>query len=360
MRTQQSDDVLFAPYSLGNLVLKNRIVMAPMTRNRATGNLVSSLQARYYAARAEAGLIVTEATAPSPDALGYPRIPALFTDAHVSAWREVTRAVHDRGGTLFVQLMHVGRVAHPDNQPPGARILAPSSVAAPGAMHTDRQGPQPLPTPVVMEEADIVRVIEEHARASELAMDAGFDGVELHGANGFLIDQFLNSVSNQRTDAWGGPPENRARFGIEVARALTRRIGPERVGVRLSPGNTYNGMALDPDRDAVFERLAAAFDQMGLLYVHLVDFGSFGLPGLEPGLRDRIRTLYRGTLILSGGFDHDRARAYLQSGRCDLIAFGRPFIANPGLVSLLKSGAPLRDADPGTFYSAGPEGYVDP
>ncbi|MGE0355786.1 MAG: alkene reductase [Burkholderiales bacterium] len=350
---------LFTPISLGGLELANRIVMAPMTRSRAVGNVPNALMARYYADRAEAGLIITEGVAPSPDGLGYARIPGIFSNAQVAGWKRVTDGVHRAGGRIFVQLMHTGRVGHPENLPAGARILAPSAIAAPGQMWTDAQGMQPHPVPVEMQEADIARAIGEFAQAARNAIEAGFDGVELHGANGYLIDQFLNTASNTRSDRWGGSIENRIRFALEVARATAAAIGANRLGIRISPHGVFNGQASDPEMDAMYLRLVAGLDALGLAYVHVVDHSSMGAP--EPGaaLEAAIRAAFRGRYILSGGYDAASANADLEAKRGDLVAFGRPFIANPDLVRRQREGRALAQPDAQTFYTPGERGYTD-
>lgn len=351
---------LFSPTTVGVTPLSNRIVMAPMTRSRAIGNIANERIAAYYAQRADAGLIVTEGTSPSPDGLGYSRIPGLFTVAQAEAWKPVTDGVHAQGGHIFVQLMHTGRVGHALNLPAGGRVIGPSPVAAPGQMWTDQQQMQDHPVPVEATEADIAKAIEEFATASELAVKvAGFDGVELHGANGYLIDQFLNTASNKRTDRWGGSVENRIRFAVEVAKAAVARVGADRVGIRLSPYGASCGMQADADMDAVYVALVRALDGLGLAYVHLVDHSAMGAPPVPQSLKDALRAAFSRTIILAGGFDAASAEADLQAGRGDLIAFGRPFISNPALVTKLRTGAELRAPDFGTFYTPGVEGYLD-
>ncbi len=269
---------LFTPTTLGKLQLKNRIVMAPLTRSRAIGNVPNELMEKYYRLRAEAGLIITEGTSPSPNGLGYARIPGVFNDAQVQGWRRVTDGVHQAGGKIFMQLMHTGRVSHPANMPADAKVLAPSAIAAPGEMWTDSNGLQPHPVPTVMNEADIAQAIAEYANASKRAIEAGFDGVELHAANGYLIDQFLNTVSNQRTDRWGGSVENRIRFAVEVAKAAAVAIGADHIGMRISPYGVFNSMTADTEMDALYERLIAELNSIGLVYIHIVDHSSQGAP----------------------------------------------------------------------------------
>lgn len=351
---------LFGPYTLGRYPLKNRLVMNPMTRSRAIGNVASPLVAAYYAQRAGAGLLVTEGTSPSPDGLGYARIPGLYTDAQARSWRQVTDAVHAAGSRIFVQLMHTGRVGHPLNLPADGRVVGPSALAAPGEMWTDQQQLQPHPVPVEMTEADIERALEAFASAAALAVDvAGFDGVELHGANGYLIEQFLNVASNQRTDRWGGAPEHRIRFAVEAARRAADRIGADRVGIRLSPFGANGGMTADPTTHDTYVALTAALSALGLAYLHVVDHSALGAPPVPQATKDAIRAGFQGTVILAGGYDRARAEADLAAGRGDLIGFGRAFLANPDLVSRLGDGAPLNPPDFATFYTPGPKGYTD-
>ncbi len=350
---------LFTPATLGKLQLKNRIVMSPMTRSRAIGNVPNEIMEKYYKLRADAGLIITEGTSPSPNGLGYARIPGVFSDAQVQGWRRVTDGVHTAGGKIFVQLMHTGRVSHPANMQAGCKIIAPSALAAPGEMWTDSSGMQPYPVPAAMSEADIALTIAEYAAASKRAVEAGFDGVELHGANGYLIDQFLNTASNQRTDKWGGSVENRIRFAVEVAKATAAAIGAERAGMRISPYGAFNGMAPDAEMDALYERLIAGLNSVGLVYIHIVDHSSMGAPEVSPALKAKIRANFKGKYILSGGYDLARANADLGANRGDLVAFGRPFIGNPDLVQKLQSGTALTAPDSGTFYTPGEKGYTD-
>jgi len=350
---------LFTPTSLGQLQLKNRIVMAPMTRCRAINNVPNELMEKYYRLRADAGLIITEGASPSPNGLGYARIPGLFTDAQVQGWRRVTDVVHQAGGKMFMQFMHTGRVSHPANMAAGTRVLAPSALAAPGEMWTDSSGMQPHPVPVAMSEADIAHTIAEYAAAAKRAVEAGLDGVELHGANGYLIDQFLNTASNQRSDNWGGSIDNRIRFAVEIAKASAAAIGAERIGMRISPYGVFNGMAPDAEMDALYERLIAELNAIGLVYIHVVDHSSMGAPEVSPALKAKIRATFKGRYILSGGYDLARANADLDAGRGDLVAFGRPFISNHDLVQKLQSGQALVAPDPSTFYTPGEKGYID-
>jgi N-ethylmaleimide reductase len=352
-------DLLFSPYKLGRVELKNRVVMAPLTRSRSIGNVPGEVVAEYYAQRAEAGLIITEGTAPAPDGLGYARIPGLFSAEQVAGWKRVTAAVHAAGSRIFVQLMHTGRIGVAENLPPGARVLGPSAVAAPGEMYSDAKGMLPFPVPEAMTEVDIEAALSAYERSAELAIEAGFDGVEMHAANGYLIEQFLNAASNQRADAWGGTVEGRARFALEAAARVVRKIGADRVGIRVSPYGVFNGMVADDATDALYEHLATKLSELGLLYVHVVDHSAIGAPPVKAEIKRTIRERFRGTYILSGGYDRARAEHDLAEHLGDLVAFGRPFMANPSLVSKLKSGAPLAAPDMTTAYTPGAKGYTD-
>jgi len=350
---------LFTPATLGELQLKNRIVMAPLTRCRATGNVPNELMEKYYRQRAGAGLLITEGTSPSANGLGYARQPGLFTDAQVQGWKRVTEGVHQAGGRIFVQLMHTGRVSHAVNMQPGTKIVAPSALAAPGEMWTDTEGMQAYPVPSEMTEEDIAQAIAEYAAASKCAIKAGFDGVELHGANGYLIDQFLNTATNQRTDRWGGSVENRIRFAVEVAKASAAAIGAKHIGMRISPYGVFNGAAPDAEMDALYERLMVELNSIGLVYIHIVDHSAMGAPEVSPTLKAKIRATFNGSYIMSGGYDRARADADLAADRGDLVAFGRPFISNPDLANKLRDGSALTDPDFDTFYTPGEKGYTD-
>lgn len=352
-------NTLFTPISLGKLRLRNRVVMAPMTRSRAIDNVPNELMEKYYTQRASAGLIITEGVAPSANGLGYARIPGVYSDAQVQGWKRVNDNVHAAGGKIFVQLMHTGRISHPANVPTGARILAPSAIAAPGGMWTDSSGMQPHPTPAAMSEAEITQTIAEYMNAARRAVEAGFDGIELHGANGYLIDQFLNTTSNQRTDQWGGCVENRTRFAAEVAKAVAAAIGADRVGMRISPFGVFNGMGPDAEMDAMYLHLVEELNDIDVAYIHVVDHSSMGTPEVSPELKGKMRAASKGKYVLSGGYDLTRASADLNANRGDLVAFGRPFISNPDLVQKLKSGAALTASDPNTFYTPGEKGYTD-
>ncbi len=352
--------MLFDPFTARSLQLTNRMVMAPLTRSRATpAHTPNALMATYYGQRASAGLIITEGTSPSPDGLGYPRIPGLFDTAQVDAWRATTTAVHDRGGKIFVQLMHCGRVAHVANLPYGAEVMGPGNAACPGEMFTDTLGLQPHSAPRAMTGYDIAHAVQEYATAAKLALDAGFDGVELHGANGYLIEQFLNPLVNLRTDGYGGNIEGRNRLALEVACATASAIGRNRVGIRLSPYGVFNGTGEFPDVQAQYLALAESLSELGLLYIHLVDHSAMGAPPLPANFKLELRAQFDGLFILSGGFDHASAEQALQEKRGDLIAFGRPFLANPDLVARLRKDAPLNAPEEATFYVPGAKGYTD-
>ncbi|MCB9734250.1 MAG: alkene reductase [Deltaproteobacteria bacterium] len=346
---------LFAPATLGRMTLDNRVVMAPMTRSRALGGVPNALMAEYYAQRAGAGLIVTEGTSPAPEGLGYSRIPGLFSAAQVAGWRAVTDAVHARGGHIVAQLMHAGRIGHPDNLPAGARLLAPSAVRPETTlMWTDQAMDRvPIPAPEAMTEAEVREARDSFVLASRNAIDAGFDGVELHGANGYLLEQFLNPTTNHRDDAWGGTLEKRARFVVETATACAEAIGADRVGLRVSPYNTYNDMGAHDAVDATYRHVAKAL--RGLLYLHVIQHGDAAYPATEAAIRE----LFGGPVILNAGFDRARAEAALTAGRADFISFGRPFVSNPDLVARLQRGAELAAPDPMTFFSADAKGYTD-
>ncbi len=351
---------LFSPWALGPIVLPNRIVMAPMTRSRAGADAVPTpIMAEYYAQRAAAGLLVTEGVAPSPNGRGYARTPGLWNAAQVDAWKPVTEAVHAQGGRIFAQLMHTGRVGHPGNYVEGAEMLAPSAVAAPGQMWTDAQGMQDHPTPRAMTDTEVRVAIAEFVNAAKNAIAAGFDGVELHGANGYLIEQFLNPVTNVRDDAWGGTVQGRIAFAVEVAKAVAAAIGGQRVGMRLSPYGVNAGMPLYEGIEETYQALVSALAGTGLVYLHLVDHSPMGAPAVPQALKDALRRAWPRTFIVSGGFDRSSAEAALAANRGDLVAFGRPFISNPDLVARLARNAALATPDFATFYTPGEKGYTD-
>ena len=349
----------FEPHTLGRVTLSNHIVMAPMTRSRALGNVPNAMMAEYYGQRASAGLIITEGTSPAPEGLGYSRIPGLYAQAQVAGWTLVTKAVHAQGGHIFVQLMHTGRVFHPLNLPKGAEGVAPSAVAAAGMMWTDEQQMQPQPTPRALRTDELNTVRDAFVRSAKLAMDAGFDGVELHGANGYLLEQFLHPQSNQRTDEYGGSVKNRARFVLDVVRGVADAIGADRTGIRISPWGVAGDMPHYAEIDETYAYLAEELQTLGIAYVHLVNHESMGAPALPAPTVATIRATFTNTLILSGGFTTlDAINGTLRAGHADLVAVGRPFLANPDLVARLKAGLPLAAPDSATFYAPGPKGFA--
>ena len=351
--------LLFSKIDLGPLKLQNRLVMAPMTRNRAINNNPNALMEKYYTQRATAGLIITEGTSPSPNGLGYPRIPGIFSKIQIDGWKRITNSVHAKGARIFLQLMHCGRIVHPLNMPKNTRALAPSAISATGEMYTDSQGMQPLPIPEAMTAEDIKNTIADFVRAAKNAINAGFDGIELHSANGYLLEQFIRPNSNQRTDDYGGPIENRARFVLEVVEAVNNAIGKNKVGIRLSPFGTFNDMPLYDDMQADYLYLAEQLNLRNLLYIHLVDHSAMGMPSVPASIKDTIRQVFKGILILSGGYDNTRANSDLGNKKCDLIAVGRPFIANPDLPKRWEIGAAINTPDMNTFYTADAKGYTD-
>lgn len=346
---------LFTRAAAGAIALPNRIVMAPMTRSRAVQNAApNALVAEYYGQRAAAGLILTEGTSVSNDGLGYARTPSIHTPEQVAAWRLVTDAVHAKGGRIAIQLMHVGRIAHPANQPAGARILAPSAIAAKGDMWTDAHAMQPMPAPEAMTIDEIKQAVADYAQAVRNAREAGFDGVELHSANGYLPNQFLSPNSNQRTDAYGGPPENRIRFVLEVYDAMAAAWDAGHVGVRISPAGTFNDIH-DPEAATTYPLLAAELAKRGAAWLHVVK------PANAAAFTDwaSLRRNFPGTLILNSGLTKETGAALIDANEADLISFGVPFIANPDLVTRFQNDWPLAKPDPSSFYLPGPGGYTD-
>ena len=352
--------MLFDPIMIRTLSLANRTVMSPLTRSRAVdSNVPNALMAEYYAQRASAGLIITEGTSPSPNGLGYPRIPGLFNAQQVAGWKLVTDAVHAKGGKIVVQLMHTGRVTAAANLPAGAEVVGPDARVCPGEMYTDASGMQPHAAPRPMTEGDIDHAVGEFAKSARLAIEAGFDGIELHAANGYLIEQFLNANVNQRTDRYGGSPENRNRFALEVARATTAAIGADKVGIRLSPYGVFNGTGAFADVDAQYKSLVEGLSGLGLLYVHVLDHSAMGAPAVPAEIKAALRKAFDGPFILAGGFNHGSAEKALQDKQAELIAFGRAFLANPDLVARMKADAPMNDPDMSSFYTPGAQGYTD-
>ncbi|MET3613385.1 2,4-dienoyl-CoA reductase-like NADH-dependent reductase (Old Yellow Enzyme family) [Rhizobium aquaticum] len=345
---------LWTPITLAGATLPHRLAMAPMTRSRAKPDgTPGDLAADYYAQRASLGLLITEGTQPSDDGQGYLATPGIYTDAHVAGWRKVADAVHDGGGRLFIQLMHVGRRSHPDNTPHHRQPVAPSAIAAGEDMFT-MTGMQPVPVPRALTTAEVRQTIADFAHAAKRAVEAGADGVEIHGANGYLVHQFLATNSNQRTDEYGGAMENRARFAVEVARAVSEAIGPERTGIRLSPGVPTGGIAEGESNDDLYRYLAAELGKMKLAYLHVLHIRS------DAFLED-IRRAFGGTLVLNRpGRPRDQIGADVAAGRADIEALGSMALANPDLAQRLKTGAPLNEPKRALFYAgSGAEGYTD-
>jgi len=351
---------LMSPYKLGRIKLKNRIVMAPMTRSRAIGNVPNDLMLEYYGQRAAAGLIITEGTSPSPNGLGYSRIPGIYSDEQVEGWKKITDTVHAKGGKIFVQLMHTGRISHQANMPEGAVIIAPSAVKPAGQMWTDAHGLQDFPVPKKMTLKEINRTKQEYITAAANAVKAGFDGIELHGANGYLIEQFLSPVSNVRKDKYGGSIKNRCRFLLEIIEGTIEAIGKNKVGLRLSPYGVASDMPHYPEIDKTYKYLAKKLNSLKILYIHLVDHSAMGAPEVPIKIKKGICKKFENTIILSGGYTMERAETEIRNGLADLIAFGKPFINNPDLVERFANGWPVsNELDMNTFYSPGEKGYTD-
>ena len=350
---------LFEKSTLATLSLQNRFVMSPLTRCRALGNVPTDLMVEYYTQRASAGLIISEGTSPSANGIGYARIPGIYSAAQIAGWSKVTAAVHGKGAKMFMQIMHCGRIGHPLNVPAGGQILAPSAVAATGEMWTDSSGMQPNAMPTAMTEAQIKSTVAEYAQGAKNALDAGFDGVELHAANGYLLEQFIRPTSNQRTDAYGGSIENRARFVLEVVDAVVKAVGKDKVGIRLSPFGVFNDMPVYPGLADEYAYLAEQLNARGLVYIHLVDHSPMGAPAVPASIKAMFRKTFKGALILSGGYDAVRADKDIADGRCDLVAFGRPFLANPDFIARSKAGAAMNAPDMDSFYTADAKGYTD-
>jgi len=352
--------MLFQPFQLGDIPLRNRLVMAPMTRNRADANHVPTpIMAEYYGQRAAMGLLITEGVAPSPNGAGYARIPGMYTAEQVAAWRPVTEAVHARDGRIFMQMMHTGRASHVANLPAGAIVVGPAATPMPGEIWTDAQGMQPPSVPHALTDADIQTVIAEFVQSATLAIEAGFDGVELHAANGYLLEEFLNANVNTRSDAWGGSAAARNRLVLDVARAVSAAIGAGRVGIRLSPFGAFNATGPFEGVETQYFELAAALGAMKLAYLHLVDHSSMGAPAIAAEFKAAMRSAFAGVFIGSGGLDKDSASRLLADGKADLVAFGRAALANPDLVERLIEDLPLNAPDFTTFYTPGEKGYTD-
>jgi len=327
--------------------------MAPMTRSRSIGNKPNQLVETYYAQRASAGLIITEGTSPSPNGLGYARIPGIYNEEQIAAWKNVTDAVHKKGGKIFIQLMHTGRVSHPDNLPEGASVLAPSAVKLTETqMWVDGNGSVDIPLAVEMTAEDIKHTIDEHIEAAKNAIKAGFDGVDIHGANGYLVKQFLNPHTNRRTDEYGGTFQNRSRFLLEITAGISEAIGKDKVGVRLSPYSTFNETPLYSEIDTTYDYLSRSLNDLGIAYLHIVT------SGVPEELLLAIRNNFKHTVIVAGDYNAEKASNAL-ARFADLVAFGRPFLANPDLPQRMKKRLPFNQPNYNLLYSPEAEGYID-
>jgi N-ethylmaleimide reductase len=350
---------LFDPIALGSLNLKNRMIMAPLTRGRAGQSRVANdLMAEYYAQRAGAGLIISEATAVCPQGYGWPGAPAMYTDEHVAGWAKTTEAVHKAGGKILLQLWHMGRVSHPDFQG-GDKPVGPSAIAAQGEAHTpDGKKPYVEPRPLATAELEDVRA--DYVRAAEMAIKADFDGVEIHAANGYLLDQFLREGSNKREDDFGGPIENRIRFPLSVVESVADIIGAGKTGVRISPSNPFNDMS-DSNPQALFTAFARALNPLSLAYLHIMEPIDEAARFYNPDVYATpvIRESYDGDVVVNGSYDKASGNKALAEGKADAVAYGVPFLATPDLVERYKRGAPINEPDPDTFYTVGAEGYTD-
>jgi N-ethylmaleimide reductase len=358
-----TDIDLFSPITIGDLNLPNRIVMTPLTRSRAgEGNAPTEMNATYYAQRASAGLIISEATQISPEGVGYIFTPGIHSDEQIAGWKKVTQAVHDKGGRIFLQLWHVGRISHPFFQPDNALPVAPSSIK-PDAQAFTENGKEDCPTPRALETAEVEEIILQYGKAAQNAKDAGFDGVEIHGANGYLIDQFIRDGTNKRDDIYGGSVENRCRFALEVVEEVIKVWGPERVGIRLSPTGTFNDMH-DSDPKTTFTTLVEKLNAYNLCYLHVVEPFSHDHPFSSEGEEGRLlapllREIFDNAFMLNGGMDKRHGTRAIKSGLADFVSFGVPYIANPDLVERFKKDAPLNEPDKDTFYGGDEKGYID-
>jgi N-ethylmaleimide reductase len=357
--TKQQHLTLLSPAQLGPYTLRNRMVMAPMTRNRAGAGLVpNEIMVTYYSQRASAGLIVTEGTQVSEQGIGYPSTPGIHTAAQAEGWKRVTDAVHERGGRIFAQLWHVGRISHPSLQPGGALPVGPSAIAPEGTVFT-YEGPKDFVTPRALELDEIPGVVRQFEEGARYALEAGFDGVEIHGANGYLLDQFLRDGSNHRTDAYGGSIENRARLMLEVAEAVAKVWGADRVGLRVSPLGAFNSMS-DSDPEATFGYVAEQLGKLGLGYLHAAMLmGAENPETRENRMAALLKKKFGGTFMINGGFDRETGEAVLAGGLADLVSFGSLFLANPDLPERFAEGAELNTPDRATFYGGDHRGYID-
>jgi N-ethylmaleimide reductase len=352
-----TNNTLFEPYALGGITLANRVIMAPLTRNRAGAGLVpSELAAEYYAQRASAGLIITEATQVSKQAQGYQDTPGIYTEAQIDGWRKVTAAVHEKGGRIVMQLWHVGRVSHVDLLG-GDAPVAPSAIRAATKTFVNN-GFADVSEPRALELDELPGIVNDFRQAAANAIKAGFDGVEVHGANGYLLEQFAKDGANIRTDAYGGSVENRARLMLEVTAAVAEEIGAERTGIRLSPVSPANGISAS-DPQAQYDYIVDQLEALGIAYIHVVEGATGGPRDVAPFDYASLRRRFSKTYIANNGYGLELATSHLTDGKADLIAFGRPFIANPDLVERLQSGAPLSEMNPATIYGGGAAGYTD-
>lgn len=352
---------VFEPYTLKNIELKNRIVMAPMTRSRAIDNVPNDLMAEYYKQRSGAGLIITEGTSPSVNGIGYPRIPGAYSPEQFEGWKQIAENVHQENGKIFVQLMHCGRITASENLPSGGITLAPSPVKAKGQMFTDSKGMVDHETPSKMTMDDIQRTQMEYVYAAKNLIDVGIDGIELHAANGYLMDQFLNPKSNLRDDNYGGNVENRARFVLETAKKVANMIGSEKVGIRFSPYGEMNDV--EPYYDDLvdlYTYLAVELKKIDIAYIHIVDHTeAMGAPEFKTDIKETIKGAFTGPVIIGGNIDSKQKAQEVIDNGFDLVYIGRPFISNPDLVKKLENDESLKEPNPDTFYSAGKEGYTD-
>ncbi len=353
-----TDQNLFTPYTLGSLTLANRIVLAPLTRNRAGQGLVpSEFAATYYSQRASAGLLISEATQISRQGQGYQDTPGIYTQAQIDGWRKVTAAVHEQGAKIFLQLWHVGRVSHVDLQENGAAPVAPSAIRPATKVFVNNRF-EDVSAPRALEISELPGIVNDFRQAAVNAIAAGFDGVEIHGANGYLLDQFIKDGANVRTDAYGGSIENRARLLLEVTAAVVAEIGADRTGIRLSPVSPANGVS-SSDPQGQFDYIVEQLDALGIVYLHVVEGATGGPRDVAPFDFGALRQRFKNTYIANNGYDLELANARIAEDHTDLIAFGRPFIGNPDLVERLAAGAPLAGFNPATLYGGGAEGYID-
>jgi N-ethylmaleimide reductase len=350
---------LLSPYTLGGLPLRNRMVMAPMTRCRAVeGNVPGPLAVTYYTQRASAGMIITEGSQVSPQGVGFHRTPGIYSPEQVAGWKKVTAAVHQAGGIIFLQLWHVGRMSHPDFLG-GDLPVAPSAIPVGEEIHTP-QGKKKILVPRPLSSIEIPGIVHQFGLGAKNAKEAGFDGVEIHGANGYLLDQFLRDGSNKRTDNYGGSLENRMRFPLEVAKVVTKEWGPQKVGYRISPHFSFHGMS-DTDPAGTFSIFATELDRIGIGYIHLVEpvGGRLGVTDPAAYIAPLIRRKFNGTLMLNGGYDAASGNEAIESGMADLVSFGVLFLANPDLPDRFGKNAPLNSGDTSTFYAGEEKGYTD-